>query len=218
MYQPAHGKFVVPDHGALLAKLSTRVPATLVSHGPDGFRATILPMLFDPGAGPDGTLRAHLARGNPHWRELAVDGAAIAIFNDADAYISPNWYEEKRISGKVVPTWNYSTVVVHGRVTLHEEPAWLLAHVRQLVDRHEARFPVPWSVDDPPEGYVETQAKAIVGIEFLIERIDAKEKLTQNRSEADFAGTIAGLEQGSAREHEVAAAMRGLDREQSTSG
>ena len=212
MYQPAHGKFVVPDPKALLAELSRHGPATLVSHSPDGFRTTILPMLFDAGTEPNGTLRGHLARGNPHWREMALDSSVIAIFNGADAYISPSWYEEKRINGKVVPTWNYSTVVAHGRVVLHEEPEWLLAHVRQLVDRHEARFEVPWSVDDAPDGYVETQAKAIVGLELAIERIDAKQKLTQNRSEADIAGTIEGLEAGSAREREVADAMRRVSR------
>jgi transcriptional regulator len=212
MYQPAHGKFVVPDPKALLAELSERGPATLVSRGSDGFRTTILPMLFDAGAGSNGTLRGHLARGNPHWREMAVDASVIAIFNGADAYISPSWYEEKRINGKVVPTWNYSTVVAHGRVALHEEPEWLLAHVRQLVDRHEASFEMPWSIDDAPDGYVETQARAIVGLELTIERIDAKAKLTQNRSDADFAGTIEGLEARSAREREVAGAMRRLDR------
>ena len=103
-------------------------------------RTTILPMLFDAADGEHGTLRGHVARGNPHWREVADDGTteAIAIFNGPDAYISPAWYEEKRLTGKVVPTWNYTTVVAHGRLTLHHEPDWLLPHVRRLVERHEA--------------------------------------------------------------------------------
>jgi transcriptional regulator len=212
MYQPGHGKFVVEDPAAVLGELSRHGPATLVSQGPDGFRTTMLPMIFDPGAGANGMLRAHLARGNPHWRELAVDGRVIAIFNGPDAYVSPSWYEEKRLTGKVVPTWNYSTVVVHGTITLHEEPEWLLAHVRQLVDRQEARFEHPWSVDDAPDGYVETQAKAIVGLELAIVRIDAKRKLSQNRSDADIAGTIEGLEAGTQRERDVAEDMRAPSR------
>ena len=95
-------------------------------------------MLFDAADGEHGTLRGHVARGNPHWREVADDGTteAIAIFNGPDAYISPAWYEEKRLTGKVVPTWNYTTVVAHGRLTLHHEPDWLLPHVRRLVERH----------------------------------------------------------------------------------
>ena len=62
MYQPAHRKFEVEDAAALLTELCTVSPATLVTHGPDGFRASILPMLFDPDDGPNGTLRGHLAR------------------------------------------------------------------------------------------------------------------------------------------------------------
>src|SRR5436305_10647817 len=104
MYQPAHRKFEVEDPAALLAELCAVVPATLVTHGRDGFRASILPMLFDPDDGPHGTLRGHLARGNPQWREIEAAAAAegLAIFDAPDAYISPAWYEEKRVTGKVV--------------------------------------------------------------------------------------------------------------------
>jgi transcriptional regulator len=115
MYQPAHGKFEVDDPAALLVDLSAVVPATLVTHGAGGFRATILPMLFDRDEGPHGMLRGHLARGNPQWREIEASfaaggdkaGEALAIFDGPDAYVSPAWYEEKRLTGKVVPTWNY---------------------------------------------------------------------------------------------------------------
>jgi transcriptional regulator len=71
-----------------------------------------------------------------------------------------------------------------------------VAHVRRLVDRHEQGRPDPWSLDDAPDGYAETQVRAIVGFEFRINRLEAKRKLSQNRSEADIAGTIAGLHQG----------------------
>jgi transcriptional regulator len=212
MYQPAHGRFLVDDVTELLTQLAADVPATLVSLAPDGYWTSILPMLFYPGDGETvahdpGVLRGHLARANPHWRRLEADGAAIAVFNGADAYISPSLYEEKRLTGKVVPTWNYSTVVVHGTVTTHPEPEWLLDHVRRLVDRHEAARPRPWSIDDAPAGYAETQVRAIVGLEMAIARIEAKRKLNQNRSEADYAGVIAGLRDGSDRERRVAQEM-----------
>ena len=210
MYQPAHGRFTVADPAALLGELTAVVPATLVTSGPAGMRATILPMLFDAADGEHGTLRGHVARGNPHWREIADDGTteAIAIFNGPDAYISPAWYEEKRLTGKVVPTWNYTTVVAHGRLILHHEPEWLFPHVRRLVERHEAARTEPWSVDDAPADFVTLQAKAIVGLELRLERIDAKRKLTQNRSEADFDGVVEALSGGSPREQAVAAEMR----------
>ncbi len=216
MYQPAHGKFEVDDPAGLLAELCAVVPATLVTHGPDGFRASILPMLFDPEDGPHGTLRGHLARGNPQWREIEAaiaaggDGAgeALAIFDGPDAYVSPAWYPEKQLTGKVVPTWNYVTVQAHGTLTTIHDPDWLIPHVARLVDRHEFGRPDPWALSDAPEDYVRSQARAIVGLELRITRLEGKRKLSQNRSDADIEGAIDGLEERSAREIAVADAMR----------
>jgi transcriptional regulator len=216
MYQPGHHRFEVEDPAALLAELCAVVPATLVSYGPDGFRTSILPLLFDPDDGPHGTLRGHLARGNPHWRELgegsgpgeAAASEVLAIFDGPDAYVSPAWYEEKRLTGKVVPTWNYVTVQARGTITLRHEPEWLIPHVARLVARHEAGRPDPWALTDAPEDYVSTQARAIVGLELRITRLEAKAKLSRNRSEGDVEGTIAGLAAGSPIEQAVADAMR----------
>jgi transcriptional regulator len=218
MYQPAHGKFEVEDPAALLAELCAVVPATLVTHGPDAFRASILPMLFDRDDGPHGTLCGHLARGNPQWREIEAsmaaggDGAgeALAIFDGPDAYVSPAWYEEKRLTGKVVPTWNYVTVQAHGTISTIHDPDWLIPHVGRLVSRHETRRPDPWALTDAPEDYVRTQARAIVGLELRVSRVEAKAKLTQNRNEADIEGTIDGLSAGDPTEQAVAEAMRRL--------
>lgn len=208
MYQPAHGRFRVSDPSRILIELSASRPATLVTVGSGGLRASILPMLFDPDDGPYGTLRGHLARGNPHWRDVSPEVEAMAIFDGADAYVSPAWYEEKRLTGKVVPTWNYTTVLAHGPLIVHHEPEWLLANVRSLVDRHEAGRVRPWSIDDAPDGYVETQVRAIVGVELRISVLEAKRKLSQNRTAMDVEGVTAGLGQGSPRDQAVAADMR----------
>jgi transcriptional regulator len=215
MYQPAHRKFEVEDPAALLAELCAVVPATLVTHGPGGFRASILPMLFDPDDGPHGTLRGHLARGNLQWREIEAaikaggDGAgkALAVFDGPDAYISPAWYEEKRLTGKVVPTWNYVTIQAHGTITTVHDPDWLIPHVGRLVARHEGARPDPWALSDAPDDYVRTQARAIVGLELRIARLEAKAKLSQNRSDMDIEGAIAGLRAGSPTERAVARRM-----------
>jgi transcriptional regulator len=221
MYQPAHRKFEVEDPGGVLAELCAVVPATLVTHGPDGFRASILPMLFDPDDGRHGTLRGHLARGNPQWREIEAsiaaggDGAgeALAIFDGPDAYISPAWYEEKRLTGKVVPTWNYVTVQAHGTITTVHDVNWLIPHVGRLVARHEAARRDPWALSDAPDDYVRTPARAIVGLELRVARLEAKATLSQNRSHADVEGTIAGLDGGSPAERAVATRMRDGKRE-----
>jgi transcriptional regulator len=216
MYQPAHRKFEVADPAGLLAELCAVVPATLVTHGPGGFRASILPMLFDADDGPHGTLRGHLARANPQWREIEAaieaaiaagpDGAgeALAIFHGPDAYVSPAWYEEKRLTGKVVPTWNYVTVQAHGTITTVHDADWLIPHVGRLVARHEAGRPDPWALADAPDDYVRTHARAIVGLELRIAHLEAKAKLGQNRSDADIEGAIAGLDAGSPSERAVA--------------
>ena len=216
MYQPAHRQFEVEDPAAELAELCAHVPATLVTRGRDGFRASILPMLFDPGDGPHGTLRGHLARGNPQWREIEASpadaaagaGEALALFSGPDAYVSPAWYEEKRLTGKVVPTWNYVTVQVHGTLTTRHEVEWLIPHVARLVGRHEAARSDPWALSDAPDDFVRSQARAIVGLELHITRIEAKRKLSQNRSDADIEGTIGGLGGGSPLERAVASEMR----------
>lgn len=208
MYQPAHGRFVVPDAAALLAELSAVVPATLVTIGPDGLEASILPMLFDPSGGAGGVLFGHLARPNSQGRDPSSAIAAMAIFNGPDAYITPTWYEEKQETGRVVPTWNYTTVVVHGSLVIHEDAEWLLPHVRRLVEAHEGGRPDPWSVDDAPARYIEGQLRGIVGIELRISRLEAKRKLSQNRSAADMERVSEGLDAGTARERAVAADMR----------
>jgi len=216
MYQPGHGKFRVDDPAALLLELCSVVPATLVTHGPEGFRASVLPMLFDADDGERGTLRGHLARGNPQWREIeaaitaggAGAGEVLAMFNGPDAYISPAWYEEKRLTGKVVPTWNYVIVQAHGTVTLRHEAEWLIPHVGRLVARHEAGRDHPWALSDAPDDYVAIQARAIVGLELHIARLEAKAKLSQNRSDPDIEGTIEGLATGTPLEQAVADAMR----------
>ena len=208
MYQPAHGRFVVEDPASVLAELSAVSPAALVTNTANGFWTTLLPMLFYPDEGVAGLLRAHLARGNPQWRELSEGVRALAIWTGPDAYISPSWYEEKKLTGKVVPTWNYTAVVAYGTLTTQMEPDWLVAHVRRLVERHESGRADPWSVDDAPAGYIETQARAIVGLELRIDRIEAKRKLSQNRSEADVEGVIEALAgSGSPEEQALAGQM-----------
>jgi transcriptional regulator len=208
MYQPAHERFAVVDPAAALAGLAGTVAATLVSLSGGELRASILPMLYDPDDGPYGTLRGHLARPNPQWRDAPGDVEALAIFDGPSTYISPSLYEAKRLTGEVVPTWNYVTVQARGPLAIHAEADWLRAHVQRLVDRHEARRPDPWSVDDAPPAYIASQLRAIVGIELRITRIEAKRKLSQNRSAADVGGVIAGLAVGSPADHDVADEMR----------
>ena len=158
----------------------------------------MLPLVYDaaearPGLGPWGALLGHVARNNAQWKTPAI-GEAMVIVAGPDAYISPAWYATKREHGRVVPTWNYITAHVYGRLVIHDDLAWVEANVRRLADHHEGTRAEPWSVDDAPEPYIAGQLKAIVGVEILIDRVEGKWKLSQNRSDADIAGAIEGLE------------------------
>lgn len=189
MYIPAH--FAAgPD--AVRHLLTRPSAANLVTATAKGMLATLLPFVFDPSAGEHGALHAHLARNNPQWSEPAL-GESLAIIQGADAYISPRWYASKAEHGRVVPTWNYSTAHVYGTLVIHDDPAWLASHVRRLSNHNEAGSELPWTVEDAPERYIAGQLRAIVGVELLITRIEAKQKLSQNRPDADVDGVVAGL-------------------------
>ena len=120
-------------------------------------------------------------------------GEALAIIQGADAYISPSWYASKAEHGAWCPPGTTRTAHVYGNLVVHDDPAWLAGQVRRLTDANEAGFDHPWSVDDAPERYLSGQLRAIVGLELVITRIEAKAKLSQNRPGDDIDGVCAGL-------------------------
>lgn len=179
--------------------------ATLVVQGEAGLVVNHIPLLLCTEDGEQGVLRGHIARANPMWRELLSSAEAVAIFQGADAYITPSWYPSKQVDGKVVPTWNYAVVHVHGVPRVIDDPEWLLAHLRKMTDEHEAGQALPWSVSDAPTDYIGQLVKAIVGIEIPVTRIVGKWKVSQNRPIADRFGVAAGLqERADDRSHAMA--------------
>jgi transcriptional regulator len=195
MYIPAH---FVADHAVVDELLAKHGAADLITLTSDGMIATMLPFAYDPAAGEHGTLYGHVARNNDQWRKPAL-GESLVIVRGPDAYVSPSWYAAKAEHGRVVPTWNYVTAHVYGRLVVHDDPVWVEDVVRRLTAKHEAaRVAVPgqapeWAVDDAPRAFIEGQLRAIVGLELQITRIEAKAKLSQNRPVADVAGIVAGL-------------------------
>lgn len=190
MYTPAHFA-ASPD--AINDLLARPVAVHLVTATEQGILATMLPLIYEPSIGEHGALHGHLARNNPQWSAPAL-GESLVILQGADAYVSPSWYASKAEHGRVVPTWNYSTAHVYGELVVHEDAAWLGDHVRRLTDVHEAGSDRPWSVDDAPERFISGQLRAIVGVELIISRIEGKTKLSQNRTDADISGVVAGLQ------------------------
>ena len=189
MYIPRFN--VMDDPADIRAFVESIGSAEIVTVGDDGTPvATLLPILW---RADGGTVIAHVARANPHWRQIEDGSRFLAIVAGQQAYISPSWYAAKAEHGRVVPTWNYSAVHLIGTVRVHDDPAWVREAVTSLTDHHEQPREQPWAVTDAPETYVEKNLKAIVGLEMLVERVEAKAKLSQNRSDADRAGVVAGL-------------------------
>lgn len=210
MYLPP--AFRQDDLDTLHRQIAASRLATLVSHGPQGLVASHLPLLLEPGEGEFGTLYGHLARANPHWRELAAGGEVLAIFHGPEAYVSPSWYPGKAEHGKAVPTWNYVAVHAYGPVELFDEPERLRRLLGRLSDRHEAGRAQPWSLDEAPRDYIDGMLRAIVGFALPIRRLEGKWKLSQNRPAADRAGVREGLAVSSdPRDRELAARMSAID-------
>jgi transcriptional regulator len=173
----------------LLAHIERYDFGTLVTHGAAGLIASQIPFLAEE---RDGRLffQGHLARVNPQIGDFEGENEALAIFAGPHAYISPSWYE----AGPAVPTWNYATVHAYGAARRIEDADWLRDLVRRLSDRHEAREPEPWRMQDLPEPYLQSMLKGIVGVELAVTRLEGKFKLSQNRPAADRPRIIAALE------------------------
>jgi transcriptional regulator len=191
MYQPLPHR--QEDLEAQHALIRAAPLGLLVSHGAQGLEANSIPFLIDPRASRLGTLQAHMARANGQWRNLSEASEVLVVFQGADHYITPSWYQTKRDTGKVVPTWNYVMVQARGRPRVIEDPAWLRAQIEALTNTNERARAAPWAVGDAPADFVDAQMKAIVGVEIEIAAIAGKWKASQNRPAADRAGVVAGL-------------------------
>jgi transcriptional regulator len=199
MYTPAH--FAAEDADALIDRIAMRSAAILVTHE---LEATHLPILWDSARK---IATGHIARANPQWK--GGDGPGLMILAGPAAYVSPGWYPSKAENGKVVPTWNYEAVHLTGRVEWFDDAARLEALVRALSVRHEAGRAAPWTLEDAPRPYIEAMLRGIVGVALHADKVEAKRKLSQNKSAADFAGVAAGLASScSAVGRELAASMQ----------
>ena len=179
MYIPKH--FKIDDLAWVRAFVDAHPFGTLVTTRAGEPFATHLPFLIDPEPAPHGTLRAHMARANPHWRAFE-ESPALVIFTGPHAYVSPSWY---RSDDPKVPTWNYAAVHVYGRAHAIAETAKAEKILRRLIEREESASADPWTFERVDEPYRREMIHHIVAFEIPIERIEAKAKLNQNRPPLD---------------------------------
>jgi transcriptional regulator len=187
MYRPSH--FAQEDPATLQALMREHPLATLVHAGTGDLSADLVPLAYDAATN---TLRGHVARANPLWREAAGQ-PVLALFHGPQAYVSPSWYPSKALHHKVVPTWNYAVVQAHGRLEVVDDAGWLRELVGSLTESQEAAQTAPWRVEDAPADFVQQMLRAIVGIQIAVDGLEGKWKMSQNRDAADRDGVIAGL-------------------------
>ncbi|MGB0670608.1 MAG: FMN-binding negative transcriptional regulator [Rhodospirillales bacterium] len=195
MFVPA--AFAVTDRQKALGFVDAWPFAVLVAGG-DSLEAVHLPLLRD-----GNRLLGHVARVNPIWRRFEAGASALAAFSGPHGYVSPTWYTSRA----QVPTWNYMAVHVSGPVALldAEDARASMVH---FVSTFETG-PGAWRLDEVPGERLDAMLKAIVAFEMKIETLEAKAKLSQNKTEADRAGVMAGLrETGDGEAHALADAMQ----------
>lgn len=178
---------------ALHALIAAHPFGTLFTHGKSGLDANHIPFELDAAQGKKGVLKAHVARANPVWQDVADGDEVLVVFRAGDAYISPNWYPSKHEAHRQVPTWNYRVVHAHGRITIRDDERFVRGVVARLTRTHEANQPQPWKMSDAPADYLDAMLKAIVGIEIEITRLQGKLKLGQNKDVRDIRGAGSAL-------------------------
>jgi len=194
--------FVEERSHVVLSMLRQRSFGHLVCGDNGDLLSTPVPFIVDDEVQ---SVRMHLARPNPIFKQAS--SSALLIVPAGDAYISPSWYKSKAEHGKVVPTWNYEVVHLHGSLEIHDNSEWLYGLLNDLTDYNERSNPTPWRVSDAPDEFIATTMKGIIGLELHVERIEAKRKLSQNRSAPDRDGVLEGLRQQDSSDNSIARSM-----------
>jgi len=211
MYIPK--PFQIDDWNEITAFVKRHPAINLVTVGADGKpMATLLPAIWDTSnltEGSYGTLVTHISKGNDQWKSIKNGQVGLAIIQGAQAYVSPSNYEKKLTDHKVVPTWNYQMVHLTGTLEVSEDRELLRQIVSDLTDFHESSRPKPWSASESDTSYFEAQLGGIVAITMTVTKVEAKFKLSQNRSELDQRTVAEDLAQSAKpEEREISSEMR----------
>jgi len=141
--------------------------------------------------GKKGLVRAHAVRANQLCKNTGAD--ALAIFQGANAYISPRWYVNGQRSGRVAPSWNFSTVHASGPLRVIDDPHWVRAHLASLAEAQESHRDNPWRLDEAPTEFIDGLIQHLVGIEIEIAHLEGKFFLSQQRTSEDRASIVKNL-------------------------
>jgi transcriptional regulator len=201
MYIPSFNSFT--DRQEVIAFIRRYSFATIVTTVDDLPVATHLPFLVKE-EGEKLILQAHFAKANPQWKSIAGK-TSLVIFTEPHAYISPSNYEKEMN----VPTWNYIAVHAYGQALLLENAELKAELLKHTITTFEAAYLQQW--DGLPEDYKSKMMNGIVAFEIEVTNLQAKKKLSQNRTELEQENIVNHLSQSSdTNEKETAAYMQQL--------
>lgn len=184
VYIPEH--FRISDHATALAFMRANPFTILVSSTADGPFATHVPVIIRDDV-ERVIIRGHVAKANPHWRHLEQQPECLIIFHGPHAYVSASNY----VTLENVPTWNYGAVHVYGNARVFSAPDELLGVLHELIPTFEPAYAEQWA--SLSQSYRESMLKHIVGFEIAVTKIEAKFKLSQNRTKEEQANVITSL-------------------------
>lgn len=186
MYLPEH--FLEKDINEIKRIIQEFPLATLITSSANGLEANHLPFLVDFKNNALQNLLGHIAIGNPIYQNIKDNEEVLVVYKAEDSYISPNWYPTKKENHKVVPTWNYQSVHLYGKIKFLKDIKSLLKIVGKLTKLYETQVGEsdPWTIKQAPKDFMNEKLSNIIGIQIKITKILAKSKLNQNRDAIDF--------------------------------
>jgi transcriptional regulator len=145
--------------------------ATLFSQHNGETYATHLPLILKKS---ENALYGHFARPNEQWKD-AENQQVLVVFQGPHCYISPSWYE----TTKTVPTWNYLSIHLYGKLEIIEDQKVILDSLKDMVIKYEEPDS-SYHLDDVDPHYIDGMTKGIVAFKINITKMEAKAKLSQN--------------------------------------
>ena len=188
MYNPQ--SFQVDDKDSLFRFMRRFDFATVVTRASAGLDVSHVPVVVRAD-GPQVRIVGHLARANHHYKSMDGKNEGVVVFQGPHSYVSPSWYTDS----PAVPTWNYAVVHAHGVFRAIDDRLFCEEVVAALLAKYEAPREKPWERASVPPEYYDKLMRAVVGFEMVVERMDGKFKLGQNRSSEDQHGMLDGLQQ-----------------------
>ncbi|MCE3226089.1 MAG: FMN-binding negative transcriptional regulator [Bacteroidetes bacterium] len=196
MYIPKH--YQEDNRNEIIAFMRQYSFAVIVTVKDNFQTATHLPFVIEE-KGEKIILTSHFAKANENWKDI-IHHQSLVIFSEPHAYISPKHYD-KELN---VPTWNYLSVHAYGTGRIIESDAEAFSVLEKMIGTYETDYKKQW--DALPADYKNRMVKGIVAFEIEVNNIQAKKKLSQNKTESEKQRIISAFEKSESENERVIAA------------